>query len=230
MFNFYLSFFLLSFFFEVNASEVRPDQSNITKAVLLTKIKDAQTAQLEKVSAVQQTVNQRLNDLQSISIESESVKSPIRQMAEELESLQKLKREYLLRRDFLDELMLQVSTRWNNQPLKPFCESALMTIAENHLNSMGRTDENLAVHQPIWRFSAYLSAALRASPLAAKDVFPFILNYMEFSGVLEPFFLKKDYSNGLMSIGAAPQKASEPDNVLQLKLRKAKIESNLENN
>jgi hypothetical protein len=122
------------------------------------------------------------------------------------------RKEARLRRQFYDQVIFSVDTKWTSLPLREFLEKEFISRAQNDIAADDRDDQIAA--DPLWKFYTYLSVAIRDLPEPREDLIAFIQGYVAFSSISSPkapaaYVAQRAYSNGIVSQGARQRNEDE---------------------
>ncbi len=192
-----------------------------SKAQTLESLKQIQRKQIQTLENVDQSIRRTLSDSQSVNLRGGDPLNDEKQMQaipQRLSSLQARREELLLRRDFLDQIIFQVDSKWTTQPLAVFLEQTLLDMAAAELTS------NPPAKTDFWRFYTYLSIAIREISEPREDLIAFLSGYLEFSGVQKPksplaYLETRNYTAGSMSQAARPGRRDEVGSGVERRLR-----------
>lgn len=125
--------------------------------------------------------------------------------------------ELVAKQKFIDQLIFQIDSKWNQQNLRSFLENSFLEMALNE--SLG-SDPDLQYNQ----FLIYSSISVREIPEPSEDLISFILAYTNYSSVSSPksplgFAAERSYSNGLKSTNARPTKLENLNNLIESRLK-----------
>lgn len=199
-------------------SRVAPASS---KAQVLGGLKQIQRHQLQTLEKVDQSIRKILSETQAISLRAGdqiATEKHLQSIPQRLSALQAQREELLLRRDFMDQIVFHVDTKWSTQPLATFLEQQLLDMATNELTSASSTKTEF------WRFYIYLSVAIREVFEPREDLVEFLAGYIEFSGINKPkspvaYLDSRNYTAGPMSQAARPGRKDEVGNIIERKMR-----------
>jgi hypothetical protein len=181
-----------------------------TKSATLERLRELQARQTQVINNIDNMVRKKLSETTSISLkgtEAKTAERKIEQLAQSLDELDVRRREFAARREFLDQLIFQVDTKWTNEPLPVFLEHALLNIALNDLGEAGAADPSSDAR--LWKFATFMSIAVRELIEPREDAITFVEGYMNFTSVTDPkppseFIASRAYTNGSASAAARP--------------------------
>jgi Skp family chaperone for outer membrane proteins len=198
----------------------RPTQ--VTKTQVLDTLKNLEKRELEKLEQIDKDIRKKLAESQDLRIQPEAMgltEIKFDRFGASLDKLQAERREHNLRREFFDQLVFQVDTKWDGtQQLKEFFGQRLLDMALADLS--GNPGESGA----LWKFEGYLSVALREISELREDSVAFIDGYIQFSTLSNPkspylYLSERNYTDGSTSIAAHPVSADKAADGLDKKLR-----------
>lgn len=166
-----------------------------SKADVVARLRAFQQKLIQEISALEGSVKKRLQESTTVSLKEDPGASirRINRLAEQLGDIDKKRAELLARREFVDQLVLQVDGKWNGQNLQSFLEHTALDMAATDLtNPQGSGD--------LWKFSTFLSITMREVPSGRDDVIGILEDYVRFASVLSPktpteFLAGRDYTN-----------------------------------
>lgn len=196
---------------------------------------DNKEMMINKTYALKDKNDQQLSQLES-QIKSKLVislaeDSSEKKQEQEVKSMILKRKELLLRRDFLTQLVAKIATEFHDQNnLADFLSQILLKMSyQEALKS--------EANSPMWKFLSYLSSALKSKSISQEDPIRFVESYMNTSSISEPlppkkFFDNRNYTDGLVNLKAAhssrTQVGDELDSVLkQLDLKEEESVSTL---
>lgn len=199
-------------------STPRLTSPRLSKTDVVARLRGLQVKLTSEIGALENSSLKRLKESTSISLKDLNVASnKISRLGDQIDDIERKREELLARRDFISRLALIVDSRWNGQNLQTFLEHTLLDMAANDLSSPEGAG-------PSWRFSAYLSIAVREIPDSRDDVLGMMENYLAFSSILNPktpaeFAGRRDYTNAVSSATAQPVPLSQLGDGIEEKLR-----------
>lgn len=134
-----------------------------------------------------------------------------------LEELHQERREYLLRQDFIDRLVLQVDTHFQGGNLRDFLQQRLIEMAKREAMS-------LQGQSHFWQFLTYASLAVQQLPEKTENPLAFLEGYMRFSSLSSPkrpdeFLSERNYTNGVVSVMAQPVARDRVGDIVEERLQ-----------
>jgi hypothetical protein len=195
------------------------------KSKVLDDLKSFQNKQLQTLADIEQSIRKILQETQSVSLKSGdpvALEKQLRLVPVRLRALKEKREELQLRRDFIDQLIFQVDTKWTAQNLQTFLEQQLTEMA---LTDLAPASGNASASQTeLWRFYLYLSIAIREIPEPREDLLAFVTGYMDFSTIRSPksplaFLESRNYTNGQMSQAANPAKREDVGSLVDRRLQ-----------
>lgn len=192
-----------------------------SKAQTIDNLKQIQRKQLQTLESVDQSIRKLLAESQSVNLRDGDAVAAEKHMLtipQRLANLQTQREELLLRRDFMDQIIFQVDSKWTTQPLAVFLEQTLLDMAAAELTTGG------ASKTEFWRFYTYLSIAVREIPEPREDLIEFLAGYLEFSGIKTPksplaYLDTRNYTAGSISQAAKPGRRDEAGSDVERRLR-----------
>lgn len=174
-----------------------------TKAELVEALRQTQARQLQVLTNIDSQTKSLLQESTELSLKGRDLavaKMKLKKLADSLDALRNKREEFTLRREFIDQLILVVDTKWNGQPIQEFLSGQLLEMAITDLSSRDTGPRSAT-------FLIYLSVALRELPERRESTIAFIENYLNFATVLEPkspvdFISSRSYSDGSVSVSA----------------------------
>lgn len=205
---------------ENGSRQTASEQNAVSRESVLRRLKEMQKTYGAKAMELENSIKQRLQESTEVKLSTQELRlidQRIKSIGEELTALKTRHAEVIARRDFINQLIFAVDTKWSSQPMKAFMEHQLLDMADNDLSdprSQGR----------MWKFLTYLSIAIREIPDPREDLLAFIEGYMNYSSVLDPktpteFIANHDYTNGTMSVAAQPQSKDRIGDGIEKKLQ-----------
>jgi len=175
-----------------------------TKADVVERLRTMQLKLTQEIGTLENSTKKRLNESTTISLKEDANISTrkITRLADQIADIDKKRTELLARRDFVDQLVLQVDSKWQGQALHKFLEHTILDMSLTDLtNPQGSGD--------LWRFCTFLSIAIREVPTGRDDVIGILEDYMNFASVLNPktpaeFLAGRDYTNPTSSVSVKP--------------------------
>jgi hypothetical protein len=204
-----LASLLMTMFAEATFAAATPSNSISssapTKQQVISRLKDLQERQGLALDALEDAVKKRLKESTSVTLKSQDLaqtKKRISSLSETIADIDQHRGELLARRQFVDQLIFLIDSKWNGQNLQSFLEHQVLDMATNDLGA-GEVDGK------IWKFLTYLSIAVREVPEPREDVMSIVESYMNFASVLNPrspadFMASRHYTNGSISVTARP--------------------------
>ncbi len=188
------------------------------KAQVIAKLKDLQKSQNETLQGLEQNLKKQLQESQNISLkvaDSSVIDRQFVQLTTAIENMQRKRSEFLLRRDFIDQLIFRLDSKWTSQPLQKFLEQEFLEMAINELETPSDAK--------MWKFLTYMSIAVREIPEAHENLIGFIDGYLAFSSIQNPkspndYLQKRNYTNGSMSVTARPANAEQAGDYVAAKM------------
>lgn len=182
-----------------------PSRRPPSKEELILRLRDLQSQQLQALNDIDGRLRKTFDDSTSINFKvvEKTTARRLTVLTDSLEVLNDRRAELIARRTFIDQLILQIDSKWTQQPLQSFLEHQLLEMARTDLIDTTGSEPRL------WKFFTYLSVVIREIPEPREDLLSFIEGYMNFSSVLAPkspleFLASRNYSNGGVSISAQP--------------------------
>ena len=113
--------------------------------------------------------------------------------SDHINSLIRLRKEFLLRQDFYDRLKLQIEKYYRGKSLEVLLVNRLEFMLKVELKSQD-------THQGLWQFMHYLRTALLKIPERNENPLAFVEGYIDFSSISRPktpneFLKSRDYIN-----------------------------------
>lgn len=178
---------------------------NATKTDLINSLHEIQKRQQDVIVRIDEQIKKILQESTELSLKNRALttaKAKLQRMTDSLEALHEKREDYILRREFIDQLVLAIDTKWNGQPLQEFLGNQLLDMAVAELSAVNRGPN-------ISKFLVYMSVALREMPEPREDALAFIENYLDFAGIRSPkspvdFLVNRSYTNGSISVSAQP--------------------------
>jgi hypothetical protein len=175
------------------------------KSEVLARLKTLQSHQSQEIVDLETAIKKQLKASTAVTLKDDwkVTDRKISRLGDDLDQLQKRRAEVSARRDFINQLVLILDSRWDGKNLQTFLEHQLLDMATNELtNPQGEPS-------PLWKFVTYLSVAIREVPERQDDVLSIAESYMNFASVLNPktpaeFLANRNYTNTEMSVAARP--------------------------
>lgn len=194
------------------------------KPQVIAKLKDIQKSQVETLVHLDHAIKKRMQDTMNLNLkgtDNNALERNFRQFIESVEVLQKRRAELIARREFIDQLIFRLDSKWTTQPLKTFLEQELLEMA---ISDLDEKSENKT-----WKFLSFLSVGIREIPEPREDIIAFIDGYMNFSTLLEPkspnaYLQERSYTNGSVSFTAKQSTMEEAGDYLDKKLKELQTE------
>ncbi len=198
---------------------VLPANAQPTKSEVVQRLKNMQIKLTQEIGSLENSTKKRLNESTAISLKEDPNISgrKIIRLADQIADIDRKRNELLARRDFIDQLALQVDSKWQGQQLQKFLEHTILDMSVIDLTNPQGSGE-------LWRFCTFLSIAIREIPTGRDDVMGVLEDYMSFASVLNPktpaeFLSGRDYTNTTSSVSARPSSRESLGDELEEKLR-----------
>jgi hypothetical protein len=213
------------------------------KSSVVLSLQNLKARQIEQILKIDSQLKLMIAESQKISLlsikEGNSLGSrltsnSVTELSQSLDRLKSSRLEFIARRDIIDQLILQVSSKWTGAgSLKDFLQIAALDLAVIDATA-DPSEALLNARQPdLSKFYTYLSIALREGydskgsekQDGADDVLAFLENFMTYTSALNPklpseFLKDRSYTNGLLSEKARSSNRVEAGDVAADKLSK----------
>jgi hypothetical protein len=201
----------------------------LTKAQLLEGLKGLQRKHLQDIETLNQSIRRIMQEAQTVSLkgnEDVATGKLLQSIPARLSHLQTQREEFLLRRDFMDQLIFQIDSKYGTQGAALFLERTLLDMAITELTASSPSKNEL------WRFYTYLSIAIREIPEPREDLLAFMAGYMDFSSLRSPksplvYLSSRHYTNGAISQSARPVRREDVGSLVENRLKELSLSGSI---
>jgi hypothetical protein len=192
----------------------------LSKQDIINRLKEVQERQGSELRSLDDGIKKRLAESTTVSLKSVDLKLADRRISRlggQVDDLNRRRLEFSARRDFLNNLIFTIDTKWNGEALNTFLEHSFLDMAMTDVSD-SRGESRLA------KFLMYASIAVREAPEPREDVLNVLESYINFANILDPktpalFIASRSYTNGSLSYTAKPVPRDEVGDNLDKKLR-----------
>ncbi|MCM2280942.1 MAG: hypothetical protein NDI61_03750, partial [Bdellovibrionaceae bacterium] len=129
----------------------------LSRSDALARLKELEKKYSQDIESTNQSMRRILSESQSVSLhQSDSVRTEkhLLSLPQRLADLQRQRQDLLLKREFLDQLIFHIDSKWTTQPLSLLLEQTLLDMAGSELTSSQPQTQD---KPDFWRFYIYLS-------------------------------------------------------------------------
>ena len=204
------------------AADRSPATKTLTKADVISALKNLQTRQQQEINSLEEQLRKRLKDTTAISLKEDSATSEQKtaRVIGMLATLDDRREEMIARRVFIDQLILAFDSKWNGRELQTFLEHQLLDMAATDLTNPQGASQT-------WKFIVYLSIAIREIPEPHESPLGIIESFMSFASILNPktpteYLTSRNYTNSASSYTARPAERGQLGEYLETRMKELK--------
>lgn len=191
---------------------IEPGKKDVIEA-----LRKLQKTNLDTLQEIDREFDEKLKATRKIQISANDNSQALNHIPDSLRQIKERKHEYQMRRDFIDQVIFQIDSRWNGENLRSFLENNLLEMASNDVK-----DEYGSAS--IAAFSTYLSMALRDLPERNENLVQFIQGYIDYSSLSAPkspqnYLRERSYLNGSTAYTAADRRRDKVGDIVDRKIQ-----------